>query len=109
MGDKIRVEVEDAVEGCSRAAPAPGQILPLSPASRPGASPCGDWIDELVDASLATGPVRPKGEKCPHCGGEWHGKPNAEFCQGSHLASRSKNRPPKRSTTVRWDRMKEQK
>ncbi len=36
-----------------------------------------DAIDELVDEQLAAGPTddynRPYGEKCPQCGGSWHG------------------------------------
>lgn len=45
-----------------------------------------DWIDELVDAQLDTGPYRLPADKCKVCGFAWHGLPTVYGCDGTFSA-----------------------
>lgn len=94
MSDRIKSEEASAVEGSP--APIPRSDLPQSPASRPGDSPYGDEIDELVDASMRRGPYYGRSYlQCPNCAAEWHGFQNGNMCQGSHI------RKPKGDNEIR--------
>lgn len=97
-------EDEAAVE-VAPAPPHPRSVSAAAVSREPptGGSPCRDWIDEMVDASIRRGPVRPARDKCPYCGCDWHGKPNNEGCQGSHLSKY--RRKGKRPAVIQWDQM----
>lgn len=96
----MRSEDEAAVE----VAPAPPRPRPESAAvSRQpaGGSPCQDEIDKLVDRSLRNRRRR-YFDKCGFCHQDWHGLPNKDGCQGSHL--KRFNKKPK-DAVIEWDKM----